>query len=429
MRETFLLQFLLFFSSVSVAFCNFGAGPNGDLLVTPGSSGQVQTAASDVFVLGNSLMAQLTSLTSQTLAAQLGFLSVDGAMDDKRYQTLPSVGAKQLEFFTIGSESYVVVANSGSTLSEVYHWETATSTFQFLQNLTTPGSAECWKYFSVGGTSYLAFGGASASTFQWSTLTNTFGLGTAWVLPAAFSNVRDWDFLDDGTEQWLAIANFGSGTTDQSYLYKWTGSAWVNAFHWTTHGAYDIEFFYIEGVKYMAVSNSQTSSTTKDVYVEIWKHTGSTPTTVTLTSVQTLSSRGAFSSRHFSLGGNDYLAVAENGDAASTSVDSTIYIFSSVSNLFINFQFVSTYAIYDWAFFSLADGTGNSQSYLISATNDPSQTSALYKWTGTFFALSTTVTTQQATNWISFSLNSINYLAVANAGPGISSMLYKVVVV
>jgi len=150
---------------------------------------------------------------------------------------------------------------------------------------------------------------------------------------------------------------------------------------------------------------------------------------VTLTSVQTLSSRGAFSSRHFSLGGNDYLAVAENGDAASTSVDSTIYIFSSVSNLFINFQFVSTYAIYDWAFFSLADGTGNSQSYLISATNDPSQTSALYKWTGTFFALSTTVTTQQATNWISFSLNSINYLAVANAGPGISSMLYKVVVV
>jgi len=80
-------------------------------------------------------------------------------------------------------------------------------------------------------------------------------------------------------------------------------------------------------------------------------------------------------------------------------------------------------------FFSLADGTGNSQSYLISATYDLSQTSALYKWTGTFFALSTAVTTQQATNWISFSLNSINYLAVANAGPGISSMIYKVVVV
>ena len=74
------------------------------------------------------------------------------------FQSIPTNGAHDWQFFTIGSDHYLAVANyyNGSTYnidSKLYRWD-GTSFFEF-QSIPTNGAVD-WEFFTIGSVHYLA---------------------------------------------------------------------------------------------------------------------------------------------------------------------------------------------------------------------------------------------------------------------------------
>jgi len=124
------------------------------------------------------------------------------------------------------------------------------------------------------------------------------------------------------------------------------------------------------------------------------------------------------------IGTDHYLVVAEGSDNSQTNVDSTLWKLNG--GTFGLYQYIPTHNISDWRFFTLTNGAGGSEYYLAAANTDPLNPSSLYRWNGQYFALCGPPirTSNQATNWLDFVINNVQYLAVANQA-GSSSLVYK----
>jgi hypothetical protein len=131
----------------------------------------------------------------------------------QEFQSIPTNGPRDWEFFTIGKEHYLAVANSRetgigyNTDSKIYRWDgSAFTEFQLLPTLS--------------------------------------GL--------------DWEYFMIGNDHYLAVANFriDSAHNINSKIYKWDGTKFAEFQTIATNGATDWEFFSIEDDYYLAVANN-----------------------------------------------------------------------------------------------------------------------------------------------------------------------------
>ncbi|KAK9401044.1 thrombospondin-type laminin G domain and EAR repeat-containing protein [Crotalus adamanteus] len=189
-------------------------------------------------------------------------------------QTIPTSGAYDWEFFTIGPYSFLVVANtfngtSTKIYSNIYIW--LNGGFQLFQSISTFGAAD-WEVFYIGSRVFLAV--ANSHGYDSSTVPpiNTFAINSSIYelnitaqLFVKFQDIPtysalDWEFFSVGEDSFLVVANSYDGVTFSvnSIIYRWQGyEGFVAVHHLPTFGCRDWEAFNTTAGSYLMYSSAK----------------------------------------------------------------------------------------------------------------------------------------------------------------------------
>jgi len=282
------------------------------------------------------------------------------------YQSIPTIGASDAEFFTLGDDAFLAIANmyDGTTHnidSKIYKWDG--SRFVEFQSLSTQGASDV-AFFTLEGGAY------------------------------------------------LAVANLYNDVTHNidSRIYKWDGTRFWEFQTIPTSAGGGWEFFELDGTAYLAVANA-CNGVTYNVDSKICRWNGSR-----FVGFQSVSTRGASDWKFFTLAGEAYLAVANSFDGVSQDIDSDIYKWNGTS--FVRYQSIPTHGATSLEFLSPAG-----DSYLAVANRNGDAT--LFRWNGVRFVEFASMPTDGAVGWSSFVLNGNHYLAAAGASDGTATILYQ----
>ncbi len=306
----------------------------------------------------------------------------------------------------------------------------ANAGFKEHQAIPTQGAAD-WESFSIDGTPYIAVANRTigstinlnSAIYKWDEMTGRFDKDNP-VSEIATFGANDWESFEVDGIFFLAVANLANDAHQvciNSYIYKWDGTTFNYFQTVPTCGAADWESFEIDGNTYIAVANGVGSGDNYNVKSEIFRWDEES-----FVSIQTIPTSGAQDWEHFTINGEDYLAVAQYFDNSSHKIDSKIYRWNGSS--FVDPQPIATIGAMDWESFEI-DG----EMYLAVANyhdgSSPNIESKIYKWNETSFTEYQSIPTNGAQAWNSFELNNETYLAVANltnwSSYNIDSKIYK----
>jgi hypothetical protein len=367
----------------------------------------------NVSVTLRALTAQLADLTARQ-AALVAEVCLKGRLSS--FQSIPTVGARDWAFFSIGGESYLAVAeqyngSSWSINSHILRFDASTSSFVPLQTIPTQG-AIALEFFSINGAGYLAIANSQSSPTNYSINSHILRFNTSSNTFVLFQSIPThgataWQFFSIGGESYLAVSNYydGASLAVNSFVFRFNGSSFVHFQSIPTQGAIDLEFFSMGGESYLAVaSHDQTSF----VNSPILRFDGSS-----FVPYQLIPAQGATDLEYFTIHGQSYLAVACLRNGTSWSINSQILRFDSSSSEFAPFQSIPTQGAYDWEFFSI-----HNQSYL--AVSNFQADSQILSFDGGSFVPVQSVRTVGASDFEFFSIGSRSYLAIANQRNGTS---------
>ncbi|XP_074860571.1 thrombospondin-type laminin G domain and EAR repeat-containing protein [Carettochelys insculpta] len=189
-------------------------------------------------------------------------------------QTLPTSGAYDWEFFTVGPHSFLVVANafngtSTKICSHIYLW--LGGSFQLFQSIQTFGAAD-WEVFRIGGRSFLAVAnshsydsGTAAPNSVYAINSSIYELNATAQMFVKFQDLLtysalDWEFFSVGDDYFLVVANSFDGFTfsASSVIYRWQGyEGFVAAHRLPTFGCRDWEAFRAAEGAYLLYSSAR----------------------------------------------------------------------------------------------------------------------------------------------------------------------------
>ncbi len=282
------------------------------------------------------------------------------------YQSIPTKGASDAEFFTLGDDAFLAVANmyDGTTHnidSRIYKWNG--SQFVEFQSLPTRGASDM-AFFTLGDGAY------------------------------------------------LAVANLYNDVTHNidSQIYKWDGTRFSEFQTIPTSAGDGWEFFELEGTAYLAVANT-CNGVTYNIDSKICRWNGSR-----FVGFQSIPTHGASDWEFFTLAGEAYIAVANSFDGASHDISSVIYKWNGTN--FVHYQAVPTHGASGLEFLSLAG-----ESYLAVANRGGNAT--LFRWNGTRFVEFVSMPADGAGGWASFTLEGARYLAAAGVSGGALTIVYQ----
>ena len=355
------------------------------------------------------------------------------------YEKIPTHGGMDWKFFEIDGEYYLVIANYNDDSdynvdSVVYKWNPTISIFEDYQTIPTVGAYD-WKHFVIDGEHYLAVANyRNSSTYDIDSVIYKWNPSTSQFEP--YQNIsthgaHSWEhFVIDG-EHYLAVANYRDDTSHDtnSYIYKWNPSSLQFEYYQTiaTHGAYDWEFFEIDGSYYLMVANYRTGSADYTINSVIYKWN---PSTSQFESYQNISTIGAANLKVFQINGEYYLAIAHHYNGSTYNLTSKIYKWNTSTSQFEQYQDIATHGAADWEHFII-----DNEDYLALAnyregTNN-STDSIIYKWnpSTTQFESYQIIPTIGAFDWEYFEINGEYYLGVANIADNstynVNSVIYK----
>ncbi|KAM9127396.1 thrombospondin-type laminin G domain and EAR repeat-containing protein isoform 2-T2 [Pangshura tecta] len=189
-------------------------------------------------------------------------------------QTIPTSGAYDWEFFTVGPYSFLVVANTfnGSSTkidSHIYIW--LGGSFQLFQSILTFGAAD-WEVFRIGDRIFLAV--ANSHSYDSGTVTpnnyyainsSIYELNITAQMFVKFQDLLtysalDWEFFSVGEDSFLVVANSFDGFTFSvnSIIYRWQGYEGFVAVHrLPTFGCRDWEAFHTTAGSYLMYSSAR----------------------------------------------------------------------------------------------------------------------------------------------------------------------------
>ena len=235
--------------------------------------------------------------------------------------------------------------------------------------------------------------------------------------------VADVKFFSIDDALFLVFANYHgdhSGYKAKSVVYKMENKRFVLIQTLSTHGAYGIEHFIIDGVHYMAIANFYDGGHKQNSVIYKWS-------TDKFEEFQVISTNGASGVKFFSIEGDHYLAFAEYNDGTTNSIDSFVYKWKQGS--FMKYQNIPTDGTMACDSIVIANET-----FLVYANHYHSQKkynteSNVYKWSGGHFLKFQSVQTQGAFSAKFFRVNGHVFLAFAYHYTGskynINSPIYK----
>ncbi|XP_077128262.1 thrombospondin-type laminin G domain and EAR repeat-containing protein isoform X2 [Ranitomeya variabilis] len=192
-----------------------------------------------------------------------------------QYQTIPTYSARDWEAFHIDGETFLAVANhregnNHNINSVIYKWNSSNGLFEINQTIPTSGAYD-WEFFSIGPYSFLVV----ANTFN-GTSTNIQSHIYIW-LGSSFRpfqslmtfGASDWEFFRIKDRFFLAVANSHNYTvgikmqkTEEyaiiSTIYELniTAQQFVKYQDILTYSAVDWEFFTVGEDYFLVVANS-----------------------------------------------------------------------------------------------------------------------------------------------------------------------------
>ena len=172
-----------------------------------------------------------------------------------------------MHFFTINTRNFMSFANYGSNQVSIYEWKNETFGNK-TQNISIKSPTKC-STFTINTITYIACGSSvqsSATTvLKWSG--NRFQLHHN--LPSMYVEGHLHSFKANSID-YLAIANYCKAERNNfvfdidSYIYRWNGNVFVLHQSIPTHGALDCDSFMTsDGEVFLIVANSQTNSGAK----------------------------------------------------------------------------------------------------------------------------------------------------------------------
>uniref|UniRef100_A0A8C0JAD0 Thrombospondin type laminin G domain and EAR repeats n=1 Tax=Chelonoidis abingdonii TaxID=106734 RepID=A0A8C0JAD0_CHEAB len=189
-------------------------------------------------------------------------------------QTIPTSGAYDWEFFTVGPYSFLVVANTfnGTSTkidSHIYIW--LGGSFQLFQSILTFGAAD-WEVFHIGDRIFLAV--ANSHSYDSGTVmpnnyyainSSIYELNITAQMFVKFQDLLtysalDWEFFSVGEDYFLVVANSFDGFTFSvnSIIYRWQGYEGFVAVHrLPTFGCRDWEAFHTTAGSYLMYSSAR----------------------------------------------------------------------------------------------------------------------------------------------------------------------------
>ena len=165
--------------------------------------------------------ALLIAMLSLFMPANVQTVAAQGPGETEEFQAIPTNGAEDWEYFTIGSDSYLAMANYYGDISKIYKWNG--TSFDEFQSIATNGAVD-WEYFTIGSDTYLAvanlWGSAYYEIYKWN------GASFVEFQTIAISGVRDWEHFTIGNDTYLAMGNYYINDHDAK-IFKWNGSSFV----------------------------------------------------------------------------------------------------------------------------------------------------------------------------------------------------------
>ncbi|XP_074548223.1 thrombospondin-type laminin G domain and EAR repeat-containing protein-like [Halichoeres trimaculatus] len=187
------------------------------------------------------------------------------------HQTLPTSGAYDWEFFTVGPYHFLVVANAfdgvtTSVDSVIYLW--VNGSFQVFQTVKTFCATD-WEMFQIGSRVFLVVANGhrlnAKGPSQYAINSTIYELDMNGQVFVKFQDIFtysavDWEFFSLGEEYFLVVANSFNGESYSlnSILYRWQGYEGFVPVHWLpTIGCSDWEFFSSRGESYLIYSSAK----------------------------------------------------------------------------------------------------------------------------------------------------------------------------
>ena len=292
----------------------------------------------------------------------------------QKYQDLPTSGAVDVEQFTINGNQFLAFANSRNdtdgynTESFIYKMNNFTKKFSLYQTINTMGAADM-TYFTMADKHYLAVAnswngfkyGLNSTIYQWN--------GQEFVV---FQNVatrgaKKLFFFEIGIEPFLSVVNVYHENVDlviykwrnnsfdefqklrkkgyygasaafvvknetfiavsaQShfYVFKWSGEKFLEVQFKKTYGARDVKSFKMNGQIFLAIANFEDGSKTN-----IFKWHGND-----FVSFQSVPTYGANVWHPFVLCSQTFLGVANHGGKS--------VVYQAIGSRFVKYQEFST---------------------------------------------------------------------------------------
>ena len=259
------------------------------------------------------------------------------------YQTLPTKGAVDLEYFSISGKHFLAVANhfNGRHLldSVIYQWNGIF--FVEYQKLSTKGANQ-FTFFTINNEKYLAvanyFDGSSFSIksviYRWRK--NKFNkfqeIGTEGAVACTAFDIKNHTFL--------AFANYQNSQQKfsvQSTVFKWSGGHFVKQQSIQTYGAQDVKSFVINGHTFLAFANHQSGGGRNiDSFIYRWDG-------IIFVLFQSIPTRGAIALHPFVISGQTFLCVANYYDYNQKKYNTQSIVYQASGARFIKYEDISTH--------------------------------------------------------------------------------------
>ncbi|CAH2306094.1 Hypothetical predicted protein [Pelobates cultripes] len=191
-------------------------------------------------------------------------------------QTIPTSGAYDWEFFSIGPYSFLVVANTfngTSTNIQSHIYIFLGDTFRPFQSIMTFGASD-WEFFRIQDRFFLVVAnshnyniGAGTQELKNSYVINStiYELNITGQVFVKFQDILtysavDWEFFTVGEDYFLVVANSfdGSSFAVNSVIYRWQGYEGFVAVHYLpTYGCRDWEAFNTSSGSFLMYSSAK----------------------------------------------------------------------------------------------------------------------------------------------------------------------------
>ena len=336
-----------------------------------------------------------------------------------------------VEHFTINGSLFLAFANyygdihKYKTGSMIYKMDEQTGKLTLHQTLPTIG-AYGLEYFSIAGKHFLAVANYYNGKFQLDSVVFQWNGKRFIVFQKIPTNGGNYiSFLSINREEYLVVVNYRGRSTfsTKSVIYKWSGGKFNKFQQLTAHaGAMGCVAFEINNITFIAFANYYNSRQKYSVHSTVFKWSGGH--FVKLRSLQTYGARDV---KSVNINGHTFLAYANYYSGSSYNIDSFIYKWGG--NKFVLFQSIPTRGAIAWhpfvisgqTYLGVANHYGNSQKY--------NTQSVVYQASGAQFNKYQEFATHGARDMASFEYKGHTYLAVANYYNGqkynINSALYK----